>query len=100
MFFTASWQSVTKTVTEMVTKPLRKWLRVFTKGFTAENVKIIYDKLTSSGMTVHTLGSSVPVPPPTPIGSFTVHVPQGKDERWRLSSLSIGTVIPPEVSLS
>ena len=40
-------------------KPARKPARVFTKGFTAENVEIFYDKLTSSGMTVHTLGSSV-----------------------------------------
>ncbi len=36
-------------------KPTRNPARVFTKGFTAENVKIFYDKLTSSGMAVPVL---------------------------------------------
>ena len=47
-------------------KPARNPARVFTKGFTAENVKIFYGKLTSSGMAVPVLeldrrqGSSSP----------------------------------------
>ena len=46
--------------------PALKPARVFTKGFTAENVKIFYEKLTSSGMAVPVLeldrrqGSSSP----------------------------------------
>jgi hypothetical protein len=36
-------------------KTLQKWLRVFTKGFTAKNVKVFYGKLTSSGLTASVL---------------------------------------------
>ena len=35
-----------------------------------------------------------------PRGSFTIYVPQGEDEPWRLSSSSTGTVIPLEVTFS
>ena len=82
---------------QVARNPARKPARVFTKGFTTENVKIFYDKLTSSGMMVHPLGFSVPV---SPIRCFALHVPQGEDEPWRLSSSSTGTAIPLEVSLS
>ena len=53
-----------KTLRKPLRKWSRKWLRVFTKGFTAENVKIFYDKLTSSGMTVHTWVHRCRYPPP------------------------------------
>ena len=61
MFFTASWKTLRK--------PSRKWSRVFTRGFTAENFKIFYDKLTSSGMVVPVLELDRRQDSPSPWGT-------------------------------
>jgi hypothetical protein len=66
MFFTASWKNVTKAVTKTVTKTVTEWSRVFTKGFTAENIKIPFQW--NDCAYIGFLGAGTP-----PIRCFLVH---------------------------
>ena len=80
-------------------KPSRKWLRVFTKGFTADNVKIFYDKLTSSGMVVLVLELDRRQGSSSPWGTCNGKHLMGEGGTGT-EEPNVWTVIPLKVSLS